>query len=41
VTAWLSGGTAGTKYRVNCEIVTNSSPARTEQRSIMIKVVER
>ena len=39
VTVWLSAGTAGTKYRVNCEIVT--SAGRTDQRSMMIKVVER
>lgn len=39
VTVWLSAGTAGMKYRVNCEIVT--SGGRTEQRSIMIKVVHR
>jgi len=38
VTVWLSGGTAGNKYRINCEITTAT---RTEQRSMMIKVVER
>lgn len=39
VTVWLSGGAAGTKYRLNCEIVT--SDGRTEQRSMMIKVVQK
>lgn len=39
VTVWLSAGTAGSKYRVNCEIVT--SGGRTEQRSMMVKVVNR
>lgn len=35
VTVWLSGGTAGQKYKVNCEIVTNQD--RTDQRTIVIK----
>lgn len=39
VTVWLSGGTAGTTYRVECKIVT--SAGRTDERSIWIKVVER
>jgi len=39
VTVWLSAGTAGQKYRVKCEIVTSAD--RTDQRSMMIKVVER
>jgi CTP synthase (UTP-ammonia lyase) len=37
VTVWLSGGTAGQKYKVNCEIVTNQD--RTDQRTIVIKAV--
>ena len=41
VTAWLSGGTAGTSYNLTCEIVTDSSPARTIQRSITVAVNER
>ena len=39
VTAWLSGGTAGTSYNVACKIVTSDS--RTEERSITILVQER
>ena len=39
VTAWLSGGTAGTSYNVACKIVTSDS--RTEERSVTILVEER
>ena len=39
VTAWLSGGTAGNKYRVACLITT--SAGRTDERSITIKVQPR
>ena len=39
VTAWLSGGTAGTSYNVACKIVT--SDGRTEERSITVLVRER
>lgn len=39
VTVWLSGGTAGTNYRVECKIVT--SAGRTDERSIWIKVTNR
>jgi len=39
VTYWLSGGTAGTTYRVECKIVT--SAGRTDERTMWIKVVER
>jgi len=39
VTAWLSGGTAGTAYDVRCEIVTDAS--RTDERTITIRVEER
>lgn len=39
VTAWLSGGTAGTEYLVRCEIVTSAS--RTDERTIKIKCEER
>jgi hypothetical protein len=41
VTAWISGGTVNTKYAVGCEITTNSSPARVDERSITIKVRQR
>ena len=39
VTAWLSGGTAGTSYNVACKIVTSDS--RTEERSITVLGQER
>lgn len=39
VTAWISGGTAGTAYRVECLIVT--SEGRTDERSITIRAQER
>ena len=39
VTVWLSGGTAGTEYKVRCEIVTSAS--RTDERTIKIKCEER
>lgn len=39
VTAWLSGGTVGVHYTVTCQIVT--SMARTDERSIIVKVEER
>ena len=39
VTVWLSGGEAGTNYRVACKIVT--SAGRTDERTIWIKVTNR
>lgn len=39
VTAWLSGGTAGTTYSVACRITT--SAGRTDERTIRIRVEER
>ena len=39
VTAWLSGGTAGTTYDVACKIVTSAS--RTDERTMLIRVIER
>ena len=39
VTAWISGGTAGTTYRVECLIVTTAG--RTDERSLWITVQER
>ena len=39
VTAWLSGGTAGTHYEVACKIVTSES--RTDERTIKVHVKER
>lgn len=41
VTVWLSGGTAGTTYEVVCRITTNSNPARTEDRTMDFKVIQR
>ncbi|NIV36801.1 MAG: hypothetical protein GWN58_47410 [Anaerolineae bacterium] len=39
VTVWLSGGTAGTDYAVECEIDTTAG--RTAKRTMMIAVRER
>lgn len=39
VTVWLSGGTAGTTYKVVCQIVT--SAGRTDERTILVKVTNR
>ena len=39
VTVWLSGGTAGTTYRVECLIATTAG--RTDERSLWITVQER
>lgn len=36
VVVWLSGGTAGTDYKVTCRIVTSAS--RTDDRSVVIQV---
>lgn len=41
VTAWISGGTAGTVGSVTCAVTTNSTPARTEQRTVYLKIQER
>lgn len=39
VTAWVSGGTAGTYYTVACRIVT--SQGRTDERTIKLHVIDR
>jgi len=39
VTVWLSGGLAGTEYKVACKVVTNL--ARTDERTMKIKCEER
>ena len=39
VVAWISGGIAGTTYRVACRVVT--AGGRTDDRSIFIKIKER
>jgi len=38
VRVWLSGGTAGETYTVTCQITTDSTPARVEERSILVRV---
>lgn len=40
-TVWLSGGTAGQSYRITNRVVTSSVPARVDERSMTIRVVER
>lgn len=39
VTAWLSGGTAGTSYRVVCHVTT--SDGRQDDRTLRLSVTER
>jgi hypothetical protein len=39
VTAWLSGGTVGTRYALTCHIVTNQG--RQDDRTIKVNVQER
>lgn len=43
VTAWVSGGTAaaGEVASITCQITTDSVPARTEQRTVYLKIRER
>ena len=41
VTAWLTGGVAQTIYTVACRITTNNTPARIDERSIIITCVDR
>jgi hypothetical protein len=36
VTAWLSGGAAGTNATINCQIVTSAS--RTDERTALVKI---
>ena len=40
-TVYLSGGTAGSTYTVRCRVTTNESPARVDDRSLLVRVVER
>jgi hypothetical protein len=39
VTVWLSGGTLGESYTVNCRITTNQG--RTDERTIGIRLTDR
>lgn len=39
VTVWLTGGTAGRRYDVTCQITT--SEGRIDERSFVLKVVDR
>ena len=41
VVAYISAGTVGQTYPVTCQIVTAASPARTDERTIYIKIKER
>lgn len=41
VQVWLSGGTVGQSYDVNCAISTTNSPTRVDDRTITIRVVNR
>lgn len=41
VTVWLSGGTSNTDYLITCQITTDSSPARVDERSIVVECRER
>lgn len=43
VTAWVSGGTPdpGETASITCKVTTDSVPARTEQRTIYLKIRER
>lgn len=38
VTVWLTGGTNGTRYRIECLV--NTSEGRTDERSFYVKVQE-
>jgi len=38
---WVTGGTAGKTYRLTNRIVTNSSPTRTDDRTLSIEVQDR
>jgi hypothetical protein len=38
---WVSGGTAGKSYRLTNRIVTNNSPARTDDRTLLIEVQDK
>lgn len=41
VKIWLSGGSVPDEYTVECKIVSSSTPARKDSRSITIRMVDR
>lgn len=41
ITAWISGGTVGNSYAVHFAFTTNSTPPRTDVRSLQIQVQSR
>lgn len=41
VKVWLTGGSVGERYTVSCEITTDNSPARIDERSMTIQVKQR
>ncbi len=41
VTAWIAGGTLGEVASVTCAVTTDSVPARTEQRTVYLRIQER
>lgn len=38
ITVWVSGGTVGESYEISCEITTDNSPARVDERTITIRI---
>ena len=40
VLGWFSGGTAGEKYAVTCNVTTDNVPARLESRTVYIEVAD-
>ena len=40
VLGWFTGGTHGEKYKVTCQITTDSVPARKEARTVYIEVAD-
>jgi hypothetical protein len=40
-TIWLSGGVAGESYSIGCEMTSDNSPARVDERTIKVKIKEK
>lgn len=38
VTVFVSGGTVGKKHALNCRITTTSTPTRTDERTLYVKI---